>query len=137
MKRSRRLAPLLLLASALQLALLTDSCVAASQIRVCGTPDPSRAAAQVIQAELNTTMQAMVGTTNQTLAAERLASSARIASSSGSASTERAAAVAAKPATGINVNVYFHVLRSGTAASQGNIPDSQIQAQIQVSSSSA
>lgn len=30
----------------------------------------------------------------------------------------------------LTVNVYFHVLRSGTSASQGNIPDSQLQDQV-------
>ena len=35
-------------------------------------------------------------------------------------------------ATGGVINVYFHVIRAGTTLSQGNIPDSQIQAQMQV-----
>ena len=35
-------------------------------------------------------------------------------------------------ATGGTINVYFHVIRSGTSISQGNIPDSQVTAQIQV-----
>ncbi len=34
--------------------------------------------------------------------------------------------------TGGTIPVYWHVIRSGTAASQGNIPDSQITAQINV-----
>ncbi|MCB1052149.1 MAG: zinc metalloprotease [Acidobacteria bacterium] len=33
---------------------------------------------------------------------------------------------------GATINVYFHVIRSGTSVSQGNIPDSQINAQINV-----
>lgn len=35
-------------------------------------------------------------------------------------------------ATGGVIPVYFHVVRSGTATNQGNIPDSQIASQIQV-----
>ena len=35
-------------------------------------------------------------------------------------------------ATGGVINVYFHVIRNGTSTSQGNIPDSMIQAQIAV-----
>jgi hypothetical protein len=37
-----------------------------------------------------------------------------------------------KNATGGVIPVYFHVVRSGTATNQGNIPDSQIASQIQV-----
>ena len=35
-------------------------------------------------------------------------------------------------ATGGTINVYFHVIRSGTAVSQGNVPSSQINEQISV-----
>jgi len=35
-------------------------------------------------------------------------------------------------ATGGVINVYFHVIRNGTSTTQGNIPDSMIQAQIAV-----
>ena len=34
--------------------------------------------------------------------------------------------------TGGQINVYFHVINSGTSPSQGNVPDSQIKAQIDV-----
>lgn len=44
----------------------------------------------------------------------------------------RLTAVAALPAAGVIVSVYFHVLRSGPAVDQGNIPDSTVAAQIQV-----
>lgn len=30
----------------------------------------------------------------------------------------------------VTINTYFHVLRSGTSASQGNIPDAQLQDQV-------
>ena len=46
---------------------------------------------------------------------------------------EREAAGAVDPAaTGGVIPVYFHVIRSGTALEQGNIPDSQISAQMTV-----
>lgn len=115
----------LLLAATLQLTLFS-SLATAQRVRVCGTPEMSFSAAQQIQKDLNATMEAMVGTTNQTLAGQRLAAM----STSFDAANARTAS--AKPATGINVKIYFHVLRSGTAASQGNVPDSQIAKQIQV-----
>jgi hypothetical protein len=121
----------LLLAATLQLTLLSSSAMA-QRIRVCGTPELSVSAAKVVQQVLNDTMAAMVGTTNQTLAGQRLAALAA-SPDSPNANARTAAVAAAKPATGINVKVYFHVLRSGTAVSQGNVPDSQIAKQIQVS----
>lgn len=113
------------------LVLLSTAFAAAQQVRVCGTPEMSYTSAQAIQQELNTTMVALVGTTNQTLAAERLASS-NTEESSTTTSNARTAAAAAKPATGINVKVYFHVLNSGSTVGDGNIPDSTVTNQIQV-----
>jgi hypothetical protein len=40
--------------------------------------------------------------------------------------------MAARPAGSVVIPVWFHVIRSGTAVSQGNIPDSWITAQMQV-----
>ena len=48
------------------------------------------------------------------------------------AEQQKAGAPPVANATGGTINVYFHVIRSGTSASQGNIPDSQINAQMQV-----
>lgn len=114
-----------LLLAALQLVLCSSYAVA-QRVRVCGTPEMSFSAAQTIQQQLNATMEALVGTTNQTLAGQRLAASAAGMESA------NARTAAAKPATGISVKVYFHVLRTGTAASQGNVPDAQIAKQMQV-----
>ncbi len=41
-------------------------------------------------------------------------------------------AFAARPNGSVNVPVYFHVINNGSGTTQGNIPDSQIAAQIQV-----
>ncbi len=116
---------LVVLVAVLQLAVLTGS-AADAPIRICGTPEMSKASAQAIQAELNQTMQSLLGTTNQTLAGQRLASNARTASKA------RVEATTAKPATGIVVNVFFHVLNQGSAVADGNIPDSMVQAQLSV-----
>ena len=121
----------LLLAATLQLTLLSSQAMA-QRVRVCGTPHLSVSAAQQVQKELNATMEAMVGTTNQTLAGQRLAALAADPESA-NPNARTAAVAAVKPATNINVNIYFHVLRSGTAVSQGNVPDAQIAKQIQVS----
>jgi hypothetical protein len=48
------------------------------------------------------------------------------------AAQQKAGAPPVANATGGTINVYFHVIRSGTSASQGNIPDSQINSQMQV-----
>lgn len=120
-----------LLAATLQLALFSGLATA-QRVRVCGTPELSVSAAQVVQKELNATMEAMLGTTNQTLAGQRLAALAAIPEPA-NANARTATVAAAKPATGINVQVYFHVLRSGLAVSQGNVPDSQVARQMQVS----
>ena len=70
-------------------------------------------------------MVALVGTTNQTLAGERLAANARTATGA----NDRATAL---PATGINVPVYVHIVLVGSTAAKGNVSDATVAAQIAV-----
>jgi pregnancy-associated plasma protein-A len=46
--------------------------------------------------------------------------------------TAHAAELQAAAATGGTINVHFHVINNGTSATQGNVPDSQLDAQIKV-----
>lgn len=74
--------------------------------------------------------QVLTGTTDPVIFNERIAAQRLVGTNA--SSTSRSAAAAALPAMGLVVPVYFHVLRSGIAVSQGNIPDSTVAAQVQV-----